>query len=610
MASAEVIQQSELSVVEKHPMRPGMKRRLPDELYEKDASIGVRVLMKTFSLVTLGSMFTMYMPSGLASLFGMLLSGCGMSMMYLVGSECKLGTYFDSKTANLIGRELTKLPLLEGWIAQLTFLAVVSAICYTLGPEQFLSGFIKLWLFPALIMQLNLRHLSKKNTTALLALFPSLPQEAEDLLKSVPFYKVDRAFEVLSSSPSMLENASNSDLSPERIFYSLWEAICSLIPSHYMMCEFLYWNKRDILLEIVLGLALAIAPLHYYDVLPLEAFYLPFCLLFLGFTRKAHATSLVTPDGWLASLYRSFSSTIADIRAISSQLHMFNITYLGFVHLWAFIGLFTAVPYASWKSLVWCVFLHTIYGLGITAGAHRLWSHKSYTATLPVKILLMLFNCGANQGSIWHWSRDHRAHHRHSDTEKDPHNSGYGFFFSHCGWLFLKKDQQVVDAGRATNMQDLNKDGVVMFQKKYYFPLAMLFCFGLPTLIPIVCWGEDWLVSLTLSYVKYAVILNATWCVNSLAHYSGMRPYRPDSPTAENWLVSVMAIGEGWHNYHHAYPWDYATSEFGAMYQFNPTKIFIDGCAALGLVYDRKRADHLGRIARARVAEQQAKKSQ
>ena len=55
-------------------------------------------------------------------------------------------------------------------------------------------------------------------------------------------------------------------------------------------------------------------------------------------------------------------------------------------------------------------------------------------------------------------------------------------------------------------MQDLNKDGVVMFQKKYYFPLAMLFCFGIPTIIPIVCWGEDWFVSLTLSYMKYACL--------------------------------------------------------------------------------------------------------
>jgi stearoyl-CoA desaturase (delta-9 desaturase) len=159
-------------------------------------------------------------------------------------------------------------------------------------------------------------------------------------------------------------------------------------------------------------------------------------------------------------------------------------------------------------------------------------------------------------------------------------------------------------------MEDLSKDGVVMFQKKYYFPLAMLFCFGIPTIIPIVCWGEDWFVSLTLSYMKYAVVLNATWCVNSLAHYSGMRPYRPNSPTAENWLVSVLAIGEGWHNYHHAYPWDYATSEYGAHIQFNPSKIFIDTCAAFGLVYDRKRADHLGRIARARVAAEQAQQSQ
>ena len=291
-------------------------------------------------------------------------------------------------------------------------------------------------------------------------------------------------------------------------------------------------------------------------------------------------------DEPLSSTSYFLSYITTKIRTLHPQLHWFNILYLGLVHLWAVVGLFTALPSASFKSLLWCVFLHFLYGLGVTAGAHRLWSHRSYSATVPVKIFLMLCSCGANQGSIWHWCRDHRAHHIHSDTPKDPHNSEYGMFYSHCGWLFLKKETVVVEAGRAVNMEDLKKDEVVMFQKKYYFPLAMFFCFGLPTLIPIYFWGEHWLTSLTLSYIKYAFMLNATWCVNSLAHFYGMRPYRPESPTAENWFVALIAIGEGWHNYHHAYPWDYATSEYGASVQFNPSKMFIDGCAAVGLVSD------------------------
>ena len=79
-------------------------------------------------------------------------------------------------------------------------------------------------------------------------------------------------------------------------------------------------------------------------------------------------------------------------------------------------------------------------------------------------------------------------------------------------------------------------------------------------------------------------------CVNSAAHLYGDHPYDPKSWPAENPLVSVMAIGEGWHNWHHKYPFDYAASEFGISKQFNPTKLFIDMCIFLGLASNPKRA--------------------
>jgi len=54
-------------------------------------------------------------------------------------------------------------------------------------------------------------------------------------------------------------------------------------------------------------------------------------------------------------------------------------------------------------------------------------------------------------------------------------------------------------------------------------------------------------------------------------------------------LVSILAVGEGWHNWHHKYPFDYAASELGVLAQYNPTKLFIDTCAKLGLVWNRRR---------------------
>lgn len=104
--------------------------------------------------------------------------------------------------------------------------------------------------------------------------------------------------------------------------------------------------------------------------------------------------------------------------------------------------------------------------MGITAGAHRLWSHKSYKAKLPLKIFLTICNTIAFQNSIWEWARDHRVHHKFSETDADPHNAKNGFFFSHVGWLLVKKHPDVRRKGKVIDMSDLDQDPVVAFQKK------------------------------------------------------------------------------------------------------------------------------------------------
>ena len=95
----------------------------------------------------------------------------------------------------------------------------------------------------------------------------------------------------------------------------------------------------------------------------------------------------------------------------------------------------------------------------------------------------MLFNCGTNQGSIFHWSRDHRLHHKYSDTPLDPHNINQGFFYSHVGWLLVKKTPELIEEGKRLDMSDLKNDPVVMFQKKHYLPLSFLICFLIPSIL-------------------------------------------------------------------------------------------------------------------------------
>ena len=264
-------------------------------------------------------------------------------------------------------------------------------------------------------------------------------------------------------------------------------------------------------------------------------------------------------------------------------------TYISLAHLAALVGVLS-VPYAHKYTLLWGFLLWPITGLGITAGAHRLWAHRSYKATLPLRVFLMLVNSIANQGSIWHWSRDHRVHHKHSETDADPHNATRGFFFAHMGWLYVKKHPAIFEAGKKLNFDDLLEDGTVMFQKRYDPWFNLFMCFFFPGLVSML-WGDDfWNGFWVAGALRYIFVLHMTWLVNSAAHLYGDHPYDPSIWSAENPLVSLGAIGEGWHNWHHKYPFDYAASELGIDKQFNPTKLFIDTCCLLGLASERKRA--------------------
>ena len=83
-----------------------------------------------------------------------------------------------------------------------------------------------------------------------------------------------------------------------------------------------------------------------------------------------------------------------------------------------------------------------------------------------------------------------------------------------------------------------------------------------------------------VTVLRYVSVLHATWLVNSAAHMFGMKPYDTGIGPAENRAVSLLALGEGFHNYHHTFPYDYSTSEWGL--QFNMTTAFIDLMAGIG----------------------------
>ncbi|XP_040154102.1 stearoyl-CoA desaturase 5 isoform X1 [Anopheles arabiensis] len=265
-----------------------------------------------------------------------------------------------------------------------------------------------------------------------------------------------------------------------------------------------------------------------------------------------------------------------------------NVFMIGIFHViavWSFLHyVFQATPI----TYLWGFFVGGCAGFGVTAGAHRLWTHRAYKAKLPLRIILMCCYCLSGQNSLFDWVRDHRIHHKYSETDADPHNSNRGFFYAHVGWLLIRKHPECIKKGRLIDMSDVLADPVIQFHQRYFMALKILFTFLVPSMVPWLFLGEPLYLSfLANCLLRYVLTLNFTWLVNSAAHIYGNKPYDSRIRPAENRAVSIVSMGEGWHNYHHVFPWDYKAAEMGH-YSVNVTTFWLDVFAKIGWAYDLK----------------------
>ncbi|CAD5226970.1 unnamed protein product [Bursaphelenchus xylophilus] len=260
------------------------------------------------------------------------------------------------------------------------------------------------------------------------------------------------------------------------------------------------------------------------------------------------------------------------------------------LHIGALIGLYQFIFLAKWQTMVFTVLLYIISGMGITVGAHRLWAHKSYKAATPLQFILMVANTIAFQNDAIEWSRDHRCHHKWTDTDADPHNTRRGFFFSHMGWLLMRKHPKIKEMGAKLDLSDLYANPILAFQKRHFLTLAFLFSGLIPTALPVYFWKEKVYVAFYCAVVlRYCWTLHVTWFINSVAHLFGYKPYDRNITAVESVWTSVTALGEGGHNYHHTFPQDYRASEMS--YLFNWSRFVIDFFARIGWAYDLKVVD-------------------
>jgi len=280
------------------------------------------------------------------------------------------------------------------------------------------------------------------------------------------------------------------------------------------------------------------------------------------------------------------TDTVALSQPLTRTLDYPVIFQFAFVTLVALIGvpLFGYLYNYTW--LDWTLFgvLYVITGLGITVGYHRLISHRSFEGHLWLKIALLIAGGWALQNTAIKWSADHVRHHAKVDQEADPYNAMKGFWYSHVGWLFIN-DPYANDKYEA----QFRKDPLLLWQERYYVPIV-LSGFVLPLVAGFLHggWREAIGCFLLAGVGRMFLVLNSTFCINSVCHLWGNQPHSQANSSRDSWWVSLVTFGEGYHNYHHSYQRDYRNGP--KWYNFDPSKWLIFTAAQLGLASNLQRA--------------------
>ncbi len=244
----------------------------------------------------------------------------------------------------------------------------------------------------------------------------------------------------------------------------------------------------------------------------------------------------------------------------------------------------TYVRHFSWASVAGFILTFIAGGMAITAGYHRLFSHKTYSAHPLYEWATLIASTLAIQWSALAWSHDHRLHHNHVDTDEDPYNIKRGFLYAHVWWLFVNPrsfDEKVVP--------DLLRNPRVMFQHKHYVALTIatnvaVFLVGCLFMHPVASF-------FALFLLRVFAIHHCTWFINSLAHTWGSKTYARELTAVDNAIMAFLTFGEGYHNYHHAFATDYRNGI--RWYHFDPTKWIIWCGSRIGITHDLRSVDSI-----------------
>jgi stearoyl-CoA desaturase (delta-9 desaturase) len=283
---------------------------------------------------------------------------------------------------------------------------------------------------------------------------------------------------------------------------------------------------------------------------------------------------------------RKSATPFVEGKTFFSRVNWINSTVIFLPVILAFYGLLTT----QWcyQTLILTVAYYYLTGIGITAGYHRLWSHRAYEAAPLLHWFFTCMGSACYQGSAVWWCRNHRAHHRYIDTDRDPYNATRGFWYTHWGWMVFKQDYSKL--GRA-DVSDLRALPSLALQHVHYLPFAFTFGVILPMLVAGLGWG-DWRGGFFYaSMLRIVFVHNSTFFVNSLAHsslFGAMQSFSDQNTSHDSYLTALLTLGEGYHNFHHEFPHDYRNGI--RFFHWDPTKWTIRAWSFVGLAFNLTRA--------------------
>jgi stearoyl-CoA desaturase (delta-9 desaturase) len=282
----------------------------------------------------------------------------------------------------------------------------------------------------------------------------------------------------------------------------------------------------------------------------------------------------------------------------SSWLHklvMLLVVAIPMAGLVGVIALSWQYGFMGWLYLGMLIGGWILTGLGITIGYHRLLAHRAFETYGPIRTFWMFLGALSVEGSPLEWSATHRRHHEVSDQPGDPHSPYQfgremrelfrGFWHAHSGWLFTGNWS---GCDRSRYIPDLVNDRAMQVVDRNYYLFV-----GLSLLIPAAIgglaagtWQGAWLGLLWGGLARISVTHHITWSVNSVCHMFGSREFESYDESRNNALFGVLALGEGWHNNHHAFP---TSARHGLRWwQFDLSWVIIRTMQLCGLAWNVK----------------------